>query len=173
MLKLQLVKPEAVCAKEHPGCCQCCSLSLTGGHKHAYFSSTRRILQCAGGPCSFSACFKYAESNFLALVTSVPELVEKYETVDGNGASVRRYMINDPDSHLEPDSAFEQHSKSTRQPDQQQEQKNEVSKQIGAASGQQQVASKTAAQDLAYMERRYRSSFTTTTSQGDFSTFSS
>lgn len=53
-----------------------------------------------------TACFRAAQLDFLPLVTSLPELVESYESVDANGASVRRYMINDPASHLEAEPAF-------------------------------------------------------------------
>lgn len=43
----------------------------------------------------------YSQAHFKDLVTCRPELIESYESVDGNGASVRRYMLNDPDSHIE------------------------------------------------------------------------
>lgn len=45
--------------------------------------------------------FQHAVQDFAGLVSSLPELVEPYESVDSNGASIRRYMINDPASHLE------------------------------------------------------------------------
>lgn len=44
--------------------------------------------------------FRHAQASFLELVTSVPELLEAYESVDEHGASLRRVMINDPDSQI-------------------------------------------------------------------------
>ena len=55
---------------------------------------------CTAGR-SLDQVLRYAESHFQELITSRPDLVESYESVDSNGASVRRYMLIDPQSHIE------------------------------------------------------------------------
>lgn len=136
----------------------------------------------AGARQSFAASFAYPQTHFLSLITSMPELVERYEAVDANGASVRRYMINDPQSHMEMASNQRDHSA-------QAEQTPEETKDALAASdrpersgfggpehareGQKDHGSEkdgSAWRDIAYMERRYRSRFTSTSSSSSHGT---
>lgn len=119
----------------------------------------------AGSDEQFKACFEHAQSQFQTLVTLMPELVERYEAVDEGGASVRRYMINDPESHIEtvpavtgrlnregplPDAGVHLQDGSDA-PD------GSLSK--SSRPEARDLAEAMARKDAAYMERRYRSNF--------------
>ena len=132
----------------------------------------------AGSSTDIAVYFNYASSHFLELVNGIPELIEAYESVDSNGASARRYMVNDPKSHLEPTAASassmtpklngteaQQHGKA---------QSREASKNMAQASLEDDQAAKRSnsdsdidlvARDMAFMERRYRSAFASTSLQ--------
>ena len=109
-----------------------------------------------------ASIFRDAQTEFLALVTSLPELVEAYESVDTAGASARRYMINDPDSRLESQPAATAHpapAPAAPAPAQ-------------GSSGETAVATENAwlppelEAEIAYLQRRYRSAFLVTSTSG-------
>jgi hypothetical protein len=109
--------------------------------------------------------YQYAERNFVALLTSLPELVESYESVDSHGASVRRYMINDPGSHMEV--ATDPQFQLRTQP----HQENKVGRNSEAArwespreGGSPSIPLAALERDLVYLQRRYRSAFLVTSS---------
>lgn len=126
----------------------------------------------AGGTNVFTKLFEYAQSHFLELITSVPTLIESYEVVDANGASARRYMINDPQSHLETEARPESLQASEANREQNSAQQNQdgstsYAKGLSGEAGREgdQDAEQSATQrDLAYMQRRYRSKFASTSS---------
>lgn len=130
----------------------------------------------AGSPAGLEGCFEYASSHFLELITSIPLLVEAYEGVDANGASARRYMINDPKSRIEPTALEISHHQAPKKPDEPTRIEH-IQSQQGRGHGEdappspeeQAVASESknsggehSARDIAYMERRYRSAFAST-----------
>ena len=55
----------------------------------------------AAGGFGLTALLDAASRDFVALVTSIPELVEAYEGADAAGATVRRYAIVNEDQQVE------------------------------------------------------------------------
>lgn len=47
--------------------------------------------------------FQYLQQNFLSLITSMPEFLEPYQSVNADGATVRRYAIVNPDNQVQID----------------------------------------------------------------------
>ena len=113
-----------------------------------------------------ASIFRDAQAEFLALVTSLPELVEAYESVDMAGASVRRYMINDPDSRLESQPASAPAATAHPAP------APAAPAPAQGSSGETAVAIETARlppdleAEVAYLQRRYRSAFMVTSTSG-------
>ena len=112
------------------------------------------------GCLQLASIFRDAQAEFLALVTSLPELVEAYESVDAAGASVRRYMINDPDSRLESQPASVPAATSPAPtPAQGSSSETAVATEIVRLPPELEA-------EVAYLQRRYRSAFLVTSTSG-------
>lgn len=57
----------------------------------------------AGGPSSLQldVIFRHLQQSFVPLITSMPELLEPYQSVNSDGATVRRYAIINPDNQVQ------------------------------------------------------------------------
>ena len=89
--------------------------------------------------------------------------------MDANGASARRYMINDPGSHLEaeviPEKAARPQAKQGVSQQPQDQSTASVKNVSGTTAEEEGGGGHTVMQrDLAYMQRRYRSAFASTSS---------
>jgi len=122
-----------------------------------------RICLSAGEVPQLVPVYQHAEQNFVALLTSLPNLVESYESVDSNGASVRRYMINDPSSHLEVTTDPQARSFTQQHQEDEPGRDSKAGRRGTPAEGGSPSAPSiplTALdRDLAYLQRRYRSAF--------------
>ena len=118
----------------------------------------------------FTDHFEQAQSHFLDLITSIPELVESYEVVDANGASARRYMINDPQSHLEAEAATQNTKPASLESEQgcPRHDKNITSAKAvlktTVTEDKEEEKQSALQRDFDYMQRRYRSGFAITAS---------
>ena len=69
------------------------------------------MIQCplphAGSPHSLELdiVFKHLQQNFVSLIVSIPELLEPYQSVNADGATVRRYAILNPDTQIQMDTS--------------------------------------------------------------------
>lgn len=56
-----------------------------------------------GNTLHLSAIFEHLQQNFVPLITSIPELLEPYQSVNADGATIRRYAIVNPDNQVQVD----------------------------------------------------------------------
>ncbi|DBB01761.1 hypothetical protein WJX77_006408 [Trebouxia sp. C0004] len=85
--------------------------------------------------------FKHVQQNFLALITSMPEFLEPYQTVNTDGATVRRYALVNPDNQVQFDSqAWRAPQRASAKVEQQQQLQTAQTSEFHPASGIIQAA---------------------------------
>lgn len=111
--------------------------------------------QRAAGSSSFglASIFDYAASQFVTLITSVPELLERYEGVDEAGATVRRVAIINEDAQVSVDASVR-----SQQP-QPQSQRTECNASTRSPPRDIAAALQPAQRELTWLQRRYGSAF--------------
>lgn len=88
--------------------------SLAAVHRNERFARFGLIctglnvpLPLAGSPRSLqlNIIFKHLQQNFVSLIVSMPEFLEPYQSVNADGATVRRYAIVIPDTQIQMDTS--------------------------------------------------------------------
>ena len=83
-----------------------CGVETLGWLKEAVYVTQQYSYMPAAGRADalhLSAVFEHLQQNFVPLITSIPELLEPYQSVNADGATIRRYAIVNPDTQVQVD----------------------------------------------------------------------